>query len=85
MAPSKLRVIAPLEDPTMNEGFDRLKLAGKKHHEITSEHIKHLAGKGLQNPTTLTEVEVKELCGSVLAHIERREAAIRRIDPLLKM
>jgi hypothetical protein len=69
----------------MNEGVDRRKVPAKEHHEITSEHIKHLAGKGLQNPTTLTEAEVKELCGSVLAHIERREAALRRIDPLLKM
>jgi hypothetical protein len=69
----------------MNEGFDRHKLAGMEHPEITSEHIKHLAGKGLRDPSALTEAEVKEICGSVLAHIERREAAMSRIDPLLKM
>jgi hypothetical protein len=69
----------------MNEGSDRLNLGGEEHHEITSEHIKHLAGKGFQNPATLTESEVKDLCGSVLSHIERREAALRRVEPLLRM
>ena len=42
-------------------------------HELTSEHVKHLAGRGLHNPGSLTEVEMRELCGSVLAHIARHE------------
>ena len=44
-----------------------------KHHQITSDHVKHLAGKGLHDPSTLTPAEARELCGSVLAHIARHE------------
>jgi hypothetical protein len=39
---------------------------------ITSQKIKHLAGEGLQRPSTLTAAQVRELAGSVLAHIEPR-------------
>lgn len=39
---------------------------------ITSPKIKHLAGEGLQRPSTLTAEQVRELAGSVLAHIEPR-------------
>lgn len=42
-------------------------------HEITSEHVKHLAGRGLHDPHKLTEAEVRELCGPVLSHIARHE------------
>jgi len=39
---------------------------------ITSPKIKHLAGEGLQRPSSLTAKEVRELAGSVMAHIEPR-------------
>jgi hypothetical protein len=39
---------------------------------ITSPKIKHLAGEALQRPSTLTADQVRELAGSVLAHIEPR-------------
>lgn len=39
---------------------------------ITSPKIKHLAGEGLQRPSTLTTKQVRELAGSVMAHIEPR-------------
>jgi hypothetical protein len=39
---------------------------------ITSPKIKHLAGEGLQRPSTLTTRQVRELAGSVMAHIEPR-------------
>jgi hypothetical protein len=39
---------------------------------ITSPRIKHLAGEGLQRPSKLTAAQVRELAGSVLAHIEPR-------------
>ena len=44
-----------------------------KHHDIVSTHVKHLAGKGLHDPSSLTPAEVRELCGSALAHIARHE------------
>ena len=40
-------------------------------HELTSPAVRHLAGKGLHDPATLTAQEMRELCGSVLAHIAR--------------
>lgn len=39
---------------------------------ITSPRIKHIAGKGLEAPSTLTTKQVRELAGSVLSHIEPR-------------
>jgi hypothetical protein len=39
---------------------------------ITSPKIKYLAGEGLQRPSMLTADQVRELAGSVLAHIEPR-------------
>ncbi len=39
----------------------------------TGTKIKELASKGLKAPYKLTEYEMRELCGSVMAHIERRE------------
>jgi hypothetical protein len=39
---------------------------------ITSPRIRSLAGKGLSAPSTLTTDEVRELCGSVMEHIEPR-------------
>ena len=42
-------------------------------HDITSDHVRHLAGTGLHDPHKLTEKEVRELCGSVLAHIARHK------------
>jgi len=39
---------------------------------ITSPRIKHLAGKGLRAPSTLTNKQVQELAASVEAHIEPR-------------
>lgn len=39
---------------------------------ITSKKIKHIAGEGLQRPSTLTTDEVRELAASVMAHIEPR-------------
>lgn len=37
----------------------------------TSARVKELAGKGLHDPKGLTLEEAKELCGSVMRHIER--------------
>jgi hypothetical protein len=39
---------------------------------LTSPKIKHIAGKGLKAPSTLTTKEVQELAASVEAHIEPR-------------
>jgi len=40
---------------------------------ITSPKIKHIAGKGLKAPSTLTTRQVQELAASVEAHIEPRK------------
>jgi hypothetical protein len=40
-------------------------------NELTSARVKYLAGKALREPKTLTNSEIQELGGSVLAHIER--------------
>jgi hypothetical protein len=42
-----------------------------KAHAITSPHIKSLAGKGLAAPSTLSTPEIRQLCASVMEHIER--------------
>jgi hypothetical protein len=42
-----------------------------KRYELTSEPVRHLAGKGLHDPSTLTPHEIRELCASVLAHLVR--------------
>jgi hypothetical protein len=39
---------------------------------ITSPKIKHIAGRGLEAPSQLSTKQVRELAGSVLAHIEPR-------------
>ena len=39
---------------------------------ITSPKIRHIAGKGLKAPSTLTTKQVQELAASVEAHIEPR-------------
>lgn len=39
---------------------------------ITSPAIKHIAGKGMKAPSTLTTQEVRRLAASVEAHIEPR-------------
>jgi hypothetical protein len=44
---------------------------GRPPAPITSPKIKHLAGEGLQRPSRLTAKQVRELAGSVMAHIER--------------
>lgn len=38
----------------------------------TAAYIKHLAGEGLQHPSTLNAEQVRELAASVMAHIEPR-------------
>ncbi len=43
-----------------------------KAKPLTSPRIKHLAGKGLKAPSTLTTKQVQELAGSVEAHIARK-------------
>jgi len=45
-----------------------------KPPSITSARIRSLAGKGLAAPSTLTTDEVRELCGSVMEHIEPRKS-----------
>ena len=40
-------------------------------HELTSPHVKELAGRGLDHPDKLARKEVQEICGSVMAHIIR--------------
>lgn len=40
-----------------------------------SAKIKSLAGRGLEDPSKLTPAEVREMCGSVMAHIERHVVA----------
>lgn len=39
---------------------------------ITSSRVKHLAGEGLKRPSMLSTKQVRELAGSVMAHIEPR-------------
>lgn len=39
----------------------------------TSVRVKELAAKGLARPTSLTDAETAELCGSVMRHITRHE------------
>ena len=41
-------------------------------HAITSERIVKLAGKGLHDPKRMTDQEIRELCGSLLAHVAKR-------------
>jgi len=45
----------------------------KKPAPITSPRIKHLAGKGLRAPSTLTTRQLQDLAGSVEAHITRKK------------
>lgn len=40
---------------------------------ITSTRVKHLAGEGLKRPSQLSTKQVRELAGSVLAHVEPRK------------
>lgn len=40
---------------------------------LTAPAIKHIAGKGLENPSSLTTAETQKLAASVLAHIEPRK------------
>jgi hypothetical protein len=39
---------------------------------LTSPAIKHIAGKGMRAPSTLTNKQVQKLAASVEAHIEPR-------------
>jgi hypothetical protein len=45
----------------------------KKPAAITSPAIKHIAGKGLVAPSTLTTKEIQKLAASVEAHINRNK------------
>jgi hypothetical protein len=40
---------------------------------LTSPKIKHLAGEALKHPSTMSAAELRELAGSVMAHIEPRK------------
>lgn len=40
---------------------------------LTSPKIKRLAGEALKHPSTMSAEELRELAGSVLAHIEPRK------------
>ena len=42
---------------------------------MTSAKIKHLAGEGLERPSSLSAAQVRALAGSVMAHIEPRGKA----------
>jgi hypothetical protein len=42
--------------------------------------IKHLAGEGLERPSTLTTEQVRELAASVMAHIEPRKPAKKKTN-----
>ncbi len=44
---------------------------------LTSRKIKQLAGEGLRAPSTLSTEQIRELAGSVMAHIEPRNAAAK--------
>jgi hypothetical protein len=48
--------------------------------EITSDRIKHLAGLGLKTPQMLMPDQVREVCASVMAHIERTPAGDKPPD-----
>jgi hypothetical protein len=45
---------------------------------LTAPRIKHIAGKGLEAPSTLTTKQVRELAGSVMAHIEPRRKSPKK-------
>jgi hypothetical protein len=45
---------------------------------LTSRTIKHLAGKGLRAPSTLSTKQVQKLAASVEAHIEPRHTHKKR-------
>ena len=45
----------------------------RKPAHITSDKIKHLAGIGLERPSTLTAKQVQELAASVQRHIESKK------------
>jgi len=47
----------------------------------TAQRIKQLAAEGLARPSKLTAAEVRELAGSVMAHIEPRAD---NVEPLPK-
>lgn len=38
-----------------------------------NDRIRHLAGKGLGDPKTITDDELRELCGEILRHVRRME------------
>lgn len=44
----------------------------------TFRYIRHLAGEALKDPGSVTERQVQELAGSVMAHIEPRRTTGRR-------
>ena len=49
-------------------------IIAEKHNQLhTSSRVRELADKGLRPPFQLTVEETRELCGSVLRHIEWNE------------
>jgi hypothetical protein len=46
----------------------------------TFKNIKHLAGEALKDPDSISRKQVRELAGSVLAHIEPRRIG-RKLTP----
>jgi hypothetical protein len=49
------------------------KAAPRPAAPITAPKIKHLAAEALKHPSTMTAAQIRELGGSVLAHIEPRK------------
>jgi hypothetical protein len=39
---------------------------------VTNRHLKHIAGEGLERPSSLKAAEVRSLAGAVLSRIEPR-------------
>ncbi len=40
---------------------------------VTNKHLKHIAGEGLERPSSLKAAEVRSLAGAVLTRIEPRK------------
>ena len=49
---------------------------GESYDLETSSMVRHIAGRGLHDPNSLTPYEVQQLCGSVMRHLEKRNNAL---------
>lgn len=58
-----------------------VKRARRQRHEYTSRQIAEIAARGLNKPQSLSQAEIKAVCGSALTQARRNVRRLKKRPP----